>query len=645
MPLLRLHSTESGLTVCTFRFDPMLVDAMKANGMRFDPDGKKTSLPKSWWTDDPAVAEKLKLVAGEADSRAIHAELTRARRETVIASYAADSTAEFPCPKGISYMPYQRAGIAYAVAREGTLFGDEPGLGKTVEAIGVLNADRNLLRALVVCPASLKTNWLRELKKWLVYQDLTVGVAQGGYLPDTNIVVINYDIVARHKPALLEVKWDAIILDEAHLIKNPQTQRAKAICGFRSHSDKSQEEPPLWSQRRLALTGTPILNRPAEIWTTLNWLAPSAWSSRGAFGRRYCAGGTSFFDGASNLEELQVRLRSSVMIRRLKKDVLTELPAKMRQVIEFDDPDAAGVVKAELTALEKYQSGLAMLKAAAELAKASDNPEEYKDAVLALRSGVSAAFEELAKLRYDTAMAKVPYVIGHLKQLAEEMPDEKFIVFAHHHDVIDRIYNAFPWQAVKLVGDMPTEERQKSVDRFQTDKSVRLFVGSMRAAGVGLTLTASSHVVFAELDWVPATISQAEDRAHRVGQKEAVLVQHLVLAGSLDAVISRRIIDKQAVIDQALDRAPASADVVIPNVSVEAYEEARIEEIDRVSSSFTPEQAEQVRKSLMNLKEPANPVDQIIVSRLLALPRLTSRQAALAQRVISRNLVDKPPTA
>lgn len=643
MPLLRLHSLESGITAVTFRFDPMLVDAMKANGMRFDPDGKMTSLQKSWWTDDPKVAEKLRLVAGEADARSIHAELTRARREAIVASFASDSDREFPVPKGLSYLPYQRAGIAFALDRQGTLFGDEPGLGKTVEAVGVLNTITNIIRALVICPASLKTNWLRELRKWLVYKDLTVGVAQGGYLPDTNIIVINYDIVKRHKKDLLDIKWDCIIGDELHMLKNPQAERTKAVFGVRAKKKGEWVEPPLTAPIRLALTGTPILNRPAELFTVLNWLAPDQWPSRGAFGRRYCAGGTSFYDGASNLQELQVRLRSSVMIRRLKSEVLTDLPAKMRQVIEFDDPESAGKIEAERTAAQKYEMGLAMLKAAAELAKASDNPDEYKDAILALRRGVSAAFDELAKLRYDTAMSKVPYVIGHLKGLFEQMPDAKFVVFAHHHDVMDRIYEAFPWQSVKLSGDMSTEARQKSVDRFQTDASVRLFVGSMKAAGVGLTLTASSHVVFAELDWVPATLSQAEDRLHRISQRNTVLVQHLVLAGSLDAVISRRIIDKQAVIDQALDQRVDNADIVIPTVAVESYEGARIEEIDRESVTFSDDRIGRVQAALHALPTPENPVDQIIVSRLKELKVLTARQAALADKVISRNLVDKPP--
>lgn len=156
-------------------------------------------------------------------------------------------------------------------------------------------------------------------------------------------------------------------------------------------------------------------------------------------------------------------------------------------------------------------------------------------------------------MRHETALAKAPAVVSHLKDAMEGNRD-KLIVFVHHKDVIDAMADAMQEVGVvQVTGDTPMAARQDAVDAFQNDPEVRLFIGNIQAAGVGLTLTASSHVVFAELDWVPGNMTQAEDRAHRIGQKNAVLVQHLVLDGSLDARLARTLIEKQAVLDQALD--------------------------------------------------------------------------------------------
>jgi SWI/SNF-related matrix-associated actin-dependent regulator 1 of chromatin subfamily A len=171
-----------------------------------------------------------------------------------------------------------------------------------------------------------------------------------------------------------------------------------------------------------------------------------------------------------------------------------------------------------------------------------------------LREGVHVAFGELSKLRHATALAKVPLVVDHVKNALLASP--KLVVFAHHRDVVSEIAAAFGDTAVTLTGSDTTEQRQAAVDRFQEDADCTVFVGSIRAAGLGLTLTASAHVVFAELDWVPAHLTQAEDRTHRIGQRDSVLVQHLVLQSSLDARMVRTLIKKQRVVDETLDGDP-----------------------------------------------------------------------------------------
>jgi SWI/SNF-related matrix-associated actin-dependent regulator 1 of chromatin subfamily A len=238
------------------------------------------------------------------------------------------------------------------------------------------------------------------------------------------------------------------------------------------------------------------------------------------------------------------------MVRRLKKDVLLDLPAKRRQIIDLPANGAETAVQAEKAAFRAHEEKINALKKLAREAKKT-GLAEYKAAVQALRDGRAVAFGEISKYRHETAIAKIPAVIEHVTEMLESV--EKIIVFAHHHDVIDALMAAFGAQAVHLTGQDSQESRQAAVDRFQADPSCHIFVGSITAAGVGITLTAASTVIFAELDWVPGNLSQAEDRAHRIGQTDSVLVQHLVLDGSLDANMARTLVRKQEIISSALD--------------------------------------------------------------------------------------------
>lgn len=319
---------------------------------------------------------------------------------------------------------------------------------------------------------------------------------------------------------------------------------------------------PIKAKRKVFLTGTPILNRPKEIWTLANAIAPQRFNNYWRFAARYCAGHKGRFGyddtGASNLDELQEILRSEFMVRRLKKDVLKDLPAKRRQVIEFPANGASDTIQHEQDVVREQMTKLHALRLAVEMAKASDEIEEYKKAVHMLQEGASAAFTEIARARHDTAVAKIPYVIEHLENCSG-----KVICFAHHHDVIDALVKHFGKAAVHVTGRTEMNARQAAVDRFQNDPTCLYFFGNIKAAGVGLTLTASSHVVFAELTYTPADIQQAEDRAHRIGQRQHVLVQHLVLEGSIDANMARALVEKMGVIELALDK-----DVQLPDLSV-----------------------------------------------------------------------------
>lgn len=563
------------------------------------------------------------------------------------ASRAVDADVELPRPAGLDYLPFQKAGIAFAAERPSVLIADEMGLGKTIQAIGLINTDPSLKKVLVIVPASLKLNWARELERWLV-RPMTIGIASGPKWPETEIVVMNYDILGRHMDKIRSTTWDLIVADEVHYIKNPRSQRSRAIIGHRKGKEVLQE--PITARRKVALTGTPVVNRPNELWPILNWLDPKTYGSFFAFARRYCNarhnGWGWDFSGASNLTELQQRLRSTLMVRRLKADVLRELPAKRRQIIEIPSNGATELVEREVRFEDEWADRLAEIRARAEMAKIAEDQAGYAAAVAELKSGESAAFTEGARIAHEIALAKVPYVIEHIKAIQDEDPDMKVVIFAHHLDVIAELMEAFGESAVKLTGDDTLKARQAAVDRFQTDPTCRQFIGNMQAAGVGITLTAAHWVVFAEVSWVPGNMSQAEDRCHRIGQSDSVLVQHLILEGSLDGKKVRTLVAKQDVIDRALDRrtemqAESEPVKVIDMVTVTEEElKAKVVEV-------TDDQREAVLAGLQILAGRCdgamkidgagfNKYDARIGHELAGLSTLTPRQAVYGMKMIRK---------
>jgi SNF2 family DNA or RNA helicase len=240
------------------------------------------------------------------------------------------------------------------------------------------------------------------------------------------------------------------------------------------------------------------------------------------------------------------------MVRRLKADVLTELPPKRRQIVPLSAKAYKTVLKAETKAQSDIDADIEALELARDLAEAVGDKAAYDEAVQNLHARHSIAFNEMSMVRHESALAKAPAVADHVDVLLESV--DKLIVMAHHHDVVDLLVERLDeYGVVSLTGRDNQASRQDAVDRFQSDPETRVFVGSIQAAGVGLTLTAASLVVFAELDWVPGNMSQAEDRVHRIGQTDSVLIQHVVIDGSIDATMAHTLVGKQAVIDAALD--------------------------------------------------------------------------------------------
>lgn len=550
----------TGFIVDTNGYRPEMLETIKSGGeARFSGKDKTWTLPFSMRAVETVQALHtgfgLNIEPGLVDdSNACLKEMEQAIKD----SAKADEDIDIPCPPGLAYLPYQRAGIAYAMRKRNVLFADEPGLGKTIQAIGLSNADQSIHSVMVICPASLKINWSREWAKWCV-KGLSIGIVSGRSTDNwsqSDVVIINYDIVPAHLEAIHARNWDLLVCDEAHGMKNPKAKRTAAILGCRADKSKDIEAmDPIAAGRKAFLTGTPIVNYPVELWAIIHALCPERFATKGTFTRRYCDLHYNGFGwssrGASNLDELHSELRANCMVRRLKKDVLKELPPKIRQIIPIVDNKISAAERKELA---ETRARLDELNAQKVLAYLRDDMDSYRDALNQLRAGGQADFAEIGKLRHKTALAKVPHVV---ELVTEALENGKVILFAHHLDVIDAYKKAFGKRAVVVDGRTSIEDRQKAVDSFQTDPAIDLFIGGIIPAGVGLTLTASSHVIFAELTYVPGQISQAEDRSNRIGQKNTVLVWHCIVDGSIDHDIATTIIEKQKVIDQALDNKDA----------------------------------------------------------------------------------------
>jgi SWI/SNF-related matrix-associated actin-dependent regulator 1 of chromatin subfamily A len=529
-----------------FKGSAQIKEIPKTAGFRWDND------KVVWHTADAKNAEKIKDWSDKATRELIEKRVEE-HSKNIEDSWKQDSNKEFPSPMGLTYAGYQKAAIEFALKRKNILIADQMGLGKTIEAIGIINADESVKKVLIITPASLKYNWKKELlgderkKGWLT-RNMSVAIINPQEYSEGDIQIINYDILNRYKDKLKESNKRAlIILDEAHYIKGHKAQRTKAA-----------QELLKGAGKRILMTGTPIMNRPIELYPMLQSLEDPLADNWVHYVRRYCDAYKSqwgwMVKGASHLDELQDKLRSSVMIRRLKSDVLKELPPKRRQIIEIPaDDELKQFVNQEKNIVNQTVAETQDL--VNEIQSMRDNKiksEEYTQKVEQLREAKQYEFSELEKIRHQTALAKTKKILGDLDDLLET--DEKFIIFAHHKDVIDMIYQHFKDKAVKLTGSDSAQKKQEAVEKFQNDEKIKIFVGNIQAAGVGITLTASSTVIFIELDWSPSNMTQAEDRSNRIGQQKPVNVIHYVVDGSIDSMLAKKLVDKQDIIDKALDK-------------------------------------------------------------------------------------------
>lgn len=426
---------------------------------------------------------------------------------------------------------YQLGGISFAQSRNGRcLIADDQGLGKTIQAIGWLQLNPEARPAIIVCPAVVKLNWAREIRTWMGIQ-ATVLSGTTPYIwtdrPFVNeIVILNFDILHHWLPTLLALNPATAIVDEVQNVKSSKTLRTKAVRKLSKNV-----------RHFIGLSGTPIVNRPVEFFNAIQMIDRDLFPNWITYTDRYCGRKHNGFGwvvkGATNVEELHQILTESIMIRRTKSEVLPDLPDKIRSFFPMELS-----VKAETNYMEAEENFLRWLK-------------NHKGKEAAERASNAEKLAEIEGLKQIAVKGKLPHAIEWIHDFLDT--GEKLVVFATHKFVIDALMQEFGNVAVKIDGSVSAVQRQRAVDRFQEETAVQLFVGNIKAAGVGITLTAASNVAFLELPWTPGDLVQAEDRCHRIGQDDTVNVYYLLAEHTIEEKIAQLLDEKRRVLDAVLD--------------------------------------------------------------------------------------------
>lgn len=470
----------------------------------------------------------------------MHAEHEEAQLD-IAASRAKEGPAPDPLPQlgeGMALEPFQWAGVSYLLKKRRAFLADEQGLGKTVQALAAIEAD-GAYPAVVICPASLKLNWEREAARWLPHRDTKLLTGRGVGQETGEITVLNYELVAAHKEMLARLRPRALVLDESHYCKNPQAKRTQATRRL------AQAVPA--DGLRLALSGTPVLNHPEELIPQLRIIGRLEDFGSGAkFARQ--------FQGDNSEERLHWHLRRRCFVRRLKADVLPQLPAK-RQV----------VVPMELSNEREYK-----LAEEDVIAWLREQPLDLRE----LDAKIAATLRterlvQLGVLKRLAAKGKLQTALSWIHDFLQS--GEPLVVFAHHQEVQELVLERFP-DAAHLLGRDSTTAREATVQAFQQPGGPQLIVCATRVAAQGITLTRASNVAFLELEWTPAMHDQAEDRCHRMGQHDAVTAWYLLAAGTIDETISAMLQRKRGLVGAVTDGTRDEGEALVASVVRELRE-------------------------------------------------------------------------
>lgn len=511
-----IKATEVGNRIeLEFTFNPNIVSAIRnIEGKRYNPVTKIWSVPK----DQAQRVEALQKRFGGG----IDVNVQRMPEEILPVPELPELTIDIPLKRTL--FPYQAKGVAQGLIYKRFINGDQPGLGKTTQAIATaIGAECKCI--LVICPASLKINWQREWEivagmKAMILNDAVKATWHKYYSAGIyKVFIVNYEslkkffvhkintpsggrLTLKHIEFKKEIDlFDCVIIDELHRCKDGSTQQAKFVMGLTRGKEYV-----------FGLTGTPVVNKPKDLVSQLyiiNQLQAIVPSYK-FFMDRYCGGNGM---GAFNLKELNYKMATTCFFQRQKKDVLKELPDKMRSIVLCD-----------ITTRKEYNDAMQDL---------SDYLKEYRNATDAQveRSMRGEIMVRIGVCKNISARGKLNEVFEYIDEITES--GEKVVVFIHQKEIALKILERYP-QAVSVRGDDNQEQRQNAIDSFQNKPSTNVIVCSIKAAGVGITLTASSRVAFVELPWHPADCDQCEDRCHRIGQKDSVQVTYFLGNETID---------------------------------------------------------------------------------------------------------------
>lgn len=420
---------------------------------------------------------------------------------------------------------HQKSGVNWLLNTPKGILADEPGLGKSLEA-GLAGIIGGYKKILVVCPAFLKLNWKSELLYFIGEEQISI--IKSKKYATARFTIINYDILKKFKDILIKEKFDLIIADEAHLLKNLQSQRTKSFIKI------SGKIKNVW-----LLTGTPIANRPIDFYSLLKICKHELGKNKLIFGKRYCNGqpnnfGGWDFSGASNLKELHLKTLD-VILRRKKEDVL-ELPPKIQTPILL-----------EISSLKKYEQSVEQYYNDIYQQSLDPSSEMYGRDV-----SKSSILAELSCYRRFCSREKISD--GSLFELIDTQLDDfgRCVVFTGYHDICDELKTHYKTNCEIIDGRISQEEKQKRIETFQSGKGPNVLVCNVNIA-VGITLTNSCVGIFNDLPWSPALLQQAIDRLHRISQTQKVNILFPVYKDTIEEVMLNVLREKIKNINEAID--------------------------------------------------------------------------------------------
>lgn len=428
------------------------------------------------------------------------------------------------------------------------LLANEMGTGKTVEVIGIINA-LHPKRIFIACPNNMKLVWRNHIRDFCVWDDIKdeLEVAHTALYLYSDVVIMNYEALAtKWADSVKKQEWDLVIFDEGHYLKTPSSKRAKAAFGIKG-------------KHQIIMTGSPIVNYPYEIFPLIHYLDRATWPEYGRFEAMF--GSRSSERLGRNLNRLNELLRNTIMTRRLKKDVMKELPRKRRQIIEFETtPEIKRLIEEENKLFSSTLNDDELVRWANSIKNESDVAEgdfDWSAIIEALTHTRRYAFEEMARIAHLIGKAKLPFVYEHIENALDTR--DKVVVFGHHRDVLTAVHERFAGSALLLGGNANQGlATAQAIERFNDDDNCRVLAAQVSNAQ-GYSIKGSSTVIFIEEDWVPGVMTQAEDRVHGIGrgdsEAKSCLIQHLTFENSLDTYKAKLTIRKQKSIDRAVGSA------------------------------------------------------------------------------------------